>query len=231
MNLSIVIPAYNEEKRIERTLQKIEKYASKNFKNYEIIVVDDCSQDNTSEISLKYENVKILKNSKNMGKGYSVRRGILCAKYELVLFTDADLATPIEEIEKLLFKIKQGHDIAIASRNLKNSIIVVQQAKYRQLMGKTFPLLVRCFILPDFKDTQCGFKLFKTNIAKEIFAKQKSNGFAFDVEVLYLAKKLRCKIAEVPVVWIDQKGSKLNPLKDALKMLIELVKIKEFISN
>ena len=93
-------------------------------------------------------------------------------------------------------------------------------------MGKTFPLLVRCLILPDFKDTQCGFKLFKTNIAKEILAKQKSNGFAFDVEVLYLAKKLGCKIAEVPVVWIDQKGSKLNPLKDALKMLIELVKMK-----
>ena len=225
MNLSIVIPAFNEEKRIENTLQQIEKYASKNFNNYEIIVVDDCSQDKTSEISSKYKNVKILKNSKNMGKGYSVRRGILCAKHELVLFTDADLATPIEEIEKLLFKIKQRYDIAIASRNLKNSIIVVKQQKYRQLMGKTFPLLVRCFILPDFKDTQCGFKLFKTNIAKEILAKQKSNGFAFDVEVLYLAKKLGCKIAEVPVVWIDQKGSKLNPLKDALKMLIELMKI------
>ena len=227
MNLSIVIPAYNEEKRIKNTLTLIENYVSNRFEKYEIIVVDDCSRDKTSEIAKQHKNTILLRNDKNLGKGYSVKRGIISAKYELVLFTDADLATPIAEIEKLLIQINLGYNIAIASRNLKDSKIIVQQPFYRQLMGKTFPLLVRILILPCFKDTQCGFKLFKTS-AKEIFLKQRINRFAFDVETLFLAKKYKFKVAEVPVTWIDQKGSTVSPLKDAVKMMIDLMRIKYY---
>lgn len=222
--ISIVIPAYNEEKRIERSLVEIIDYCKKNFESYEIIVVDDCSTDKTNEIVSKYD-VKILKNGVNKGKGYSVKRGILEAKYSLVLFTDSDLATPIFELNKFINYIKD-YDIVIASRNLKESNIKVKQPFYRQFMGKTFPLLVNLIILKEFKDTQCGFKLFRTDIAKKIVKLQIFEGFSFDVEILFIAKKLGCKIKEVPVVWIDKEGSTLSPIKDAFKMLIDLFKIR-----
>ena len=228
MEISLIIPAYNEEKRIEKSLIEIIDYCKKNFEKYEIIVVDDCSKDKTNDIVTKYKdsNLKILKNVVNKGKGYSVKRGILEAKYPLVLFTDSDLATPIEELKKFIEYIGQGYDIVIASRNLKESNIQVKQPKYRQIMGKTFPLLVNILALSEFKDTQCGFKLFKTDLAKKIVSLQTFERFSFDVEILFIAKKMGYKIREAPVNWIDKEGSTLNPINDTFKMFIDLFKIR-----
>jgi len=225
--ISIVIPAYNEEKRIGKSIKQIVKYLDKKKYSYEVIVVDDGSIDKTIDVVKKAGNkyVKIIKNKKNMGKGFSVKTGILNAKYPLVLFSDSDLATPIEELDKFMEYIK-SYDIVIASRNLKESNIKVKQPVYRQLMGKTFPLLVNLIALGGFRDTQCGFKLFKTDAAKKIVSLQTFNRFSFDVEILFIAKKLGYKIKEAPVVWIDKEGSKVNPIKDSIKMLIDLFKIR-----
>lgn len=225
--ISIVIPAYNEEKRIGKSIKQIVKYLDKKKYSYEVIVVDDGAIDNTIDVVKKAGNkyVRIIKNKKNMGKGYSVKTGILNAKYPLVLFSDSDLATPIEELDKFMEYIK-NYDIVIASRNLKESDIKVKQPFCRQLMGKTFPLLVNLIALGGFRDTQCGFKLFKTNAAKKIVSLQTFNRFSFDVEILFIAKKLGYKIKEAPVVWIDKEGSKVNPIKDSLEMLTDLFKIR-----
>lgn len=223
MEISVVIPAFNEEKRIELTLKKVEQFLSQNFDKYQIIIVDDCSTDNTNKIVSKYKNVQILRNKKNRGKGYSVKRGILNAKYPLVLFSDADLATPIEELGKFMNYIKD-FDVVIASRNLKQSI--VKQTSSRKLIGATFSLLVNLIVLRGFKDTQCGFKLFRTDVAKKIVSLQTLNGFSFDVEILFIAKKLGYKIKELPVVWMNKSGSKVKLIKDSIKMLINLFKIR-----
>lgn len=224
MDISVVIPAYNEEKRIEPALKKIIKYIKKKFRRYEIIVVDDCSTDNTSKIASKYKEIRVLKNKSNQGKGYSVKRGVLASKYPLILFSDSDLAAPIEELQKLI-QYKE-YDVVFGSRNLKESDVQTKQPLYRQIMGKMFPLLVNLIVLRNTKDTQCGFKLFKKKAAEKIFPLQTINGFAFDVEILYIAKKLGFKIKEVPVVWIDQEGSKVNPVKDGIKMLKSLLQIR-----
>lgn len=228
MNLSIVIPVFNEEKRIKKSLFEIISYLknSKIIKNFEIIIVDDNSSDNTFNIVSNFDKkIVVLKNKKNYGKGYSIKKGILNAKYDYILFTDADLATPINEIEKMLIEIKH-FDVVIASRNLKNSKIVVKQPFYRQILGNIFPFIVRFILISNIKDTQCGFKLFKGNVAKKIFKLQTRYRFSFDVEILFIAKKKGFKIKEIPVRWIDKKGSKVNLLKDSTKMFIDLFKIK-----
>lgn len=228
MNISVVIPAYNEEKRIGPTLRQVTAYLKKHFDSYEIIIVDDCSSDGTDAVVAedKDHNVRVLRNDTNRGKGYSVKRGILNAGYPLVLFTDSDLSTPIEELEKFIKYIKDGYDIVIASRNLKESTIKVEQPFYRQMLGKTFPLLVNLIALKGFKDTQCGFKLFKTDAAKKIVELQTFERFSFDVELLFIAIKNGLKVKEAPVVWVDKKGTKVNPLTDGFSMLIDLFKIR-----
>lgn len=227
MQISVVIPAYNEAKRIGPTLKKVMAFLDSRFNKYEIIVVDDCSKDNTSRVVSKYKNnnLRVLRNKKNRGKGFSVKRGILNAKYSFVLFSDSDLATPIKELDKFMKLIKK-YDIVIASRNLKESDIRVKQPFYRQFMGKTFPLLVNLITGVGFKDTQCGFKLFKTRIAKKIVKQQTFERFSFDVEILFIARKMGFKIKEAPVVWIDKEGSTVSPIKDSFKMLIDLFKIR-----
>lgn len=233
MNISVVIPAYNEENRIGLTIKKVVKYLDSKFDKYEIIVVNDCSKDNTLNIVSKYAEslkekkgeIKILNNKINMGKGFSVKKGILSAKYPLVLFSDSDLATPIEELSKMI-KFIDDYDIVIASRNMKDSDVRTKQPKFRTLLGKTFPKLVNLIALKGFKDTQCGFKLFKTSKAKKICSMQKFNRFSFDVEMLFIGKKLGYKIKEVPVVWIDKKGSKLSTIKDSSKMFIDLFRLR-----
>lgn len=193
---------------------------------YEIIVVDDGSTDSTIDVvnSIKNKKIKVLTNKKNMGKGYSVKKGILNAKYPLVLFSDSDLSTPIEELEKFLDHI-DDYDIVIASRNMRGSVIKVKQPFYRQWLGKTFPFLVNLIVLDGFNDTQCGFKLYKTDVAKKVVAFQRLHRWSFDVEVLYIAKKMGYKIKEAPVVWIDKKGSKVNPLADGIRMLFDMFRI------
>jgi len=183
LSISVVIPAYNEEKRIGRTLKAIQKYLDKKKHDYEIIVVDDGSNDKTIEVaksfSSKNKRIKILKNKENRGKGYSVKTGMLAAKKKYVLFSDADLSTPIEELEKFS-KFKEKYDIIIASRALKQSNIKESQPFYRVLMGKTFNLIVNLVLFLGIHDTQCGFKLFSRKSAQEIFKKQTFERFSFD---------------------------------------------------
>jgi len=230
MEISIVIPAYNEEKRIEKTLKKVYEYFKGKKVEFEIIVVDDGSNDKTVEIVEKFSSdrkkIRILKHEKNMGKGAAVKTGILNAKGELILFTDADLSTPIEEFEKLKKKIEKGYDIAIGSRGLKDSKIVIPQPFYRRIIGRIFPLLVRLIVIKDFKDTQCGFKLFKKEAAKKIFSQLKTEGFAFDVEVLAKGKKEGYKIAEVGVLWYNSPRSSVKIFRDSFRMFVSLLKIK-----
>ena len=231
MDLSIIVPAYNEEKRLGRTLEKIRTYFQEKDYAYEVIVVDDGSSDNTvfvasDSLLAKESMLKIVKNEVNRGKGYSVRRGMADAVGELILFTDADLSTPIEEIEKLKLYLSDGFDAAIGSRSIKGSEVKSPQPKYRVLMGKTFNLMVRAVVLRGFIDTQCGFKLFKKNCIENVLPEMKIDGFSFDVEMLYIATRNGYKIKEVPVVWIDYKGSKVNPLYDSAKMFMDLLYIK-----
>ncbi|MGC8977618.1 MAG: dolichyl-phosphate beta-glucosyltransferase [Candidatus Ratteibacteria bacterium] len=233
MEISVIIPAYNEEKRILKTLQRVYNYFKSKNCNFEIIVVDDGSKDKTFDVVMNFANgrkeIKILKHEKNMGKGAAVKTGVLSATGDLVLFTDADLSTPIEEFEKLKKSIEKGYDIAIGSRGLKESKIVIPQVWYRRIIGRIFPLLVRLIVINDFRDTQCGFKLFKNEVSKKIFKELKTDGFAFDVEVLARGKKYGYKIDEVPIVWYNSPESKVSMLKSPLKMLFELKKIKNYL--
>lgn len=226
--LSIIIPAYNEEKRIEKTFEKILDYLSIRSYTWEIILVDDGSTDRTSDKAreiIKDTRLVVIKNPVNMGKGYSVKNGILSSKGEILLFSDADLSTPIEELDKMLLWIEKGYDIVIGSRALPDSFIEMPQAWYRQGMGKIFNFLIRAFFLKDFKDTQCGFKCFKREAAMRIFELQKLTGFAFDVEILLIARKFGFNIKEVPVIWINSDESKVHIIKGSLSMLMELFDI------
>lgn len=225
--LSIVIPAFNEEKRLSKTLSKIISYLKKQNYEWEILVVDDGSTDNTLDRLIEFQDyIKIIQNNKNYGKGFSTRNGILAAKGKYILLSDADLSTPITEVEKLLPALEEIYDIAIGSRALKNSEIKKHQPFYREMMGKTFNKIIKFLLFKDFSDTQCGFKLFKKDIAYEVFKRQKLNGFAFDVEVIYIAKKLRYKIKEIPVVWFNAPNSRVGIFTDSFKMFMDVLRIK-----
>tara|TARA_Y100000294_G_scaffold89767_1_gene83711 strand:- start:4081 stop:4815 length:735 start_codon:yes stop_codon:yes gene_type:complete len=230
MHLSIVIPAYNEEKRIGATLIKISNYLKQQCHDFEIIVVDDGSSDNTLNLLTKYSNnipnFLVLKNELNCGKGFSIKRGILKSRGDIVLFTDADLSTPIEEMEKLLNWLDKGYQIAIGSRDLPGSKIKKHQAWYREFMGKTFNKIIRLILNLDYCDTQCGFKCFKRDAALEIFNSMKFDGFSFDVEVLFIAKQRGIKVKEVPVSWYNSPESKVKIVKDSLRMLWDILKIR-----
>lgn len=226
--LSIVIPAFNEEHRLTPALDSIFVYMQNAGYSYEVIVVDDGSKDKTSELvksrSEYPEKLLLIRQNRNHGKGYAVKLGIERAGGEFVIFVDADGATPIEELEKLQKAIQEGADIAIASRALKESDVV--DHFYRRLLGIAFNTIIRILVINGIKDTQCGFKLFKTDIAKRIFSKLKLIGFSFDVEVLFLAKKLGYKITEVPVSWRAIPGTKINPFTDSFIMFMGVVKIR-----
>ncbi len=229
VDLSIVIPAYNEEKRVLGTLSRIIDYFKNRSEVYEIIVVNDGSIDKTKELIenfSKNNNIKLISYEPNRGKGFAVRTGVLNSKGELILFTDADLATPIEEYEKLLSYIRNGYDIAIGSRALKESKIVIHQPFYREIAGKAFNKVVQLLTVKGINDTQCGFKLFKGDVGREIFSRCKLNGFSFDIEFLFYAKKLNYKIIEVPVIWIHQERSKVKLLRDGFRMLLDLILIR-----
>lgn len=227
--LSIIIPAYNEERKIVSTLARVLKYLSTKHYLWEIILVDDDSIDRTSEAArgmIKDERLTVIKNPVNQGKGYSVKKGVLASKGDIILFSDADLSTPIEELDKMLLWFNEGYDIVIGSRALPESSIEIRQLWYREIMGKTFNLLVRTFVLSGFGDTQCGFKCFKREAALKVFNLQKINGFAFDVEILLIAERLRLKVKEVPIVWINSPESKVHLIRGSFSMLWELFKIK-----
>lgn len=227
MQLSIVIPAFNEAKTIANTVNIVITYFKEKEISIELLVVDDGSKDNTLSIlkSLDFSELKILENGINHGKGYSVRKGVLAAKGDYILFSDADLSTPITEIEKFLEAIKD-FDIVIGSRKLKNSNIKIKQPFYRVVLGHAFSFISNIILLNGIKDTQCGFKMFKRQIGYDIFRKQKLNGFAFDIEVLFIAALFRYSTKEIPVEWYNNRNSKVNPIKDPLLMLKDMFVIR-----
>lgn len=225
--LSIVIPAYNEADRIETSLQKAVDYLGQKDYEYEIIVADDGSTDDTVAIANNFDNkVKAYALPKNTGKGAAVRLGMLKATGEIRIFTDADFSTPIYEIEKIIYSLKNNFDIVIGSRALDYDMVKEHQPFYREFMGKTFNKFVQLMVIKGIKDTQCGFKGFSAAAAEDIFSKTKIDGFSFDVEVLYLAKKAGYRIDEVPVEWYNDDRSKVNPITDSISMLLEIMKIK-----
>ncbi|MFN7170406.1 MAG: dolichyl-phosphate beta-glucosyltransferase [Candidatus Omnitrophota bacterium] len=225
--LSIVIPAYNEENRLPNTLRKIKDYVErKNFRS-EIIVVDDGSTDRTIEVIQKLDipNLKIVSNSTNQGKGAAVKRGVLAARGEYILFTDADNSTPIEELEKFLHRL--GKDkILIGSRYLKGSKIMIKQPKFRIIIGRLGNYLIQKILPIGIKDTQCGFKLFPRMAAQEIFPRQRVKLFGFDFEILTIAKMLGYKIEEIPVIWINSPVSRIRPIRDAFRTFLDLIYVK-----
>src|SRR4030042_6479263 len=227
--LSIVIPAYNEESRLPATLRAILSYCDKNAILAEVIVVDDGSSDSTASVakSIGGSRVIVLKNRVNRGKGFSVHRGLLAASHRLILMTDSDLATPIEELAVLLSWREKNYDIIIGSRNIGRSKARASQSFFRSLLGKAFPFIVNLLVLRGFKDTQCGFKLFTKQAAEQITRLARIQGYCFDVEMLYIGKKLGYRIKEVAVAWIDQPESKLSPLRDGPRMIAELAAIRQ----
>lgn len=228
--LSVIIPAYNEEKRISETLEIIETYLSKQNYKSEILVVDDGSKDNTVNIVKDFSNknpcIKLHQNPGNQGKGAAVKRGMLNALGKYRLFSDADLSAPIVELERLLKWALQGYDVVIGSRNIPDPDVKIEALLKRKIIGRIFNLIVQILILPKFHDTQCGFKLFSAESAMKIFSLQKLSGFSFDVEILYLAEKLNYKIKEVPVNWHHVPASKVSIIKDSIRMFNDIINIK-----
>jgi len=228
---SIVIPAYNEEKRLTKTLRQIHEYRQTQKLNAEIIVVDDGSEDGTAALvesqARDYSPLRLVHYAKNRGKGYAVRQGVQAAQGKNILFTDADNSTPIEELETLAQSMKaRGADIAIGSRYLKESRVKIKQSRSRILIGRIGNALIRFIIIDGIRDTQCGFKLFKHEVAKDIFSRNKINGWGFDMEVLAIANMEKYRIIEVPVSWYNAPDSRLRPIRDAMRTFWELILIK-----
>jgi len=225
LTLSLVVPAYNEESRLPPSLDRMVAYLRNGGPQpAEILVVDDGSKDRTGEIVREAAarlngdgvEIKLVENPGNRGKGYSVRHGMLEARGEWVLFTDADLSAPIEELDKLLEVVRKGnYDGAIGSRALDRALVGKHQPMMRELSGRLFNMAVRLGAGLSYRDTQCGFKLFSRRAAQEIFRRQRLDRFGFDVEILYLAKKLGFQIAETPVRWNDVEGTKVSLLSGA----------------
>lgn len=227
---SIVIPAYNEAERIASTLQRVLNYGGEQGWSLELIVVDDGSSDSTTDIVREYgrksSGVQLLQNPGNRGKGYSVRNGMLHAKGEVMLFSDADLSSPIEEAEKLFAAVENGADLAIGSRWLRTELQTRRQPMHRQLFGRIFNLLLRIVLGLSFKDTQCGFKAFSRRSAEVLFPLQQIERWGFDPELLFLAQRLGFKVVEVPVAWAHREGTRISPLRDGIRMFGEMLRIR-----
>lgn len=227
--LSVVIPAYNEDRRIANTLVKVRGYLDRQDFSSEIIVVSDGCTDLTDQYATQalrnWPNFRLLCRVENKGKGYSVKEGILDSRGRLILFTDADLSTPIEELDNFL-PWADEFDVLIGSRTLPDSNIQVHQSFFREYMGKTFNLFVRLFVLRGIKDTQCGFKLFHRQAALDIFRRIKLAGFGFDVEALYLCRKLGYSIKQIPVIWKNSPESHVHILTSSVEMFRDLFRIR-----
>jgi dolichyl-phosphate beta-glucosyltransferase len=229
-SISIVIPAYNEEERLGPTLDRVLDFAEQSGWNAEVLVVNDGSQDRTADIVRDYAQktgiVRLLDNPGNRGKGYSVRNGVLHATGDIVLFTDADMSSPIEEAPKLLSALMEGADIAIGSRWARSELQTRRQSLMRQFLGRVFNLLLRALLRLNFKDTQCGFKAFRREAAQTVFPLQHIERWGFDPEILFLAHKLGYCIAEVPVRWGHDTRTRINPIVDGSRMVSEMLLIR-----
>lgn len=229
-DISIIVPAYNEYRRLPPTLLDIINYFESKGRNYEIIVVDDGSTDDTPELVEKFARVRseitVIRVPQNCGKGNAVRTGMLNASAPTLLFADADGSTPIAELDRLEAYLGQDADLVIGSRALRSDVTMVRTRWYRKFLGRFFNSLVNLLILPGLADTQCGFKLFKRDVARFLFSHQTSNGFGFDVEILYLARKAGLRIKEVPVNWTNVPNSKVNLLLDSTLMFKDILTFK-----
>jgi len=227
--LSVVIPAYNEEKRLPRTLARVRGYLRDAHPASEVIVVDDGSTDGTAEVVAQWQKempeLRLVSNGRNRGKGYSVRNGMLEARGRVALFTDADLSAPIEEAEKLLAALEAA-DIAIGSRAVDRSLIAVHQSRARELAGILFNWTVRLFTGLRFQDTQCGFKAFAMPEARIIFEQQQIEDFGFDPEILFLAERRGLRSVEVPVRWAHDPATKVHVARDSARMFLDLLRIR-----
>jgi dolichyl-phosphate beta-glucosyltransferase len=230
LTYSVIIPAYNESNRLRPTLDELLRYFEQRNSDAEILVVDDGSRDDTRDIVREYarahSQVVLVENPGNRGKGYSVRNGMLHARGDICLFTDADLSSPIGEAQKLFDAIAAGADIAIGSRWLRADLQTERQPLYRQLFGRIFNLVLRIFLGLNFADTQCGFKAFRREAAQRIFPLQRIERWGFDPEILFLARRLDFSVKEVPVVWAHSEGTRLNPFRDGVRMFGEVLRIR-----
>jgi glycosyltransferase involved in cell wall biosynthesis len=228
--LSIVIPAYNESARIEHALDRVLSCVAERGWDAEVLVVDDGSRDNTAAIvqrwMTQHPRLHLIQNPGNKGKGYSVRNGLLQAAGDIVMFTDADLSAPMEEAQRLLDAIADGADVAIGSRWMDRTRQTIHQPLYRQFFGRCFNWVTRTVMGLPYKDTQCGFKAFKRDAAQIIFRLQTIERWGFDPEILFIARKLKYVIREVPVTWGHDERSRMSYLKDGIKMLEDMARIR-----
>ncbi len=222
--LSIVIPAYNEENRLPKTLPAVAQFVQNQPYHAEVLVVDDGSADDTSQVvtrvAREYPFIQLLQPGRG-GKGHAVKAGMLAARGEYVFFADADWAMPVSELPKFLPPQQNGFQVAIGSREGPGAVRY-NEPGYRHLMGRVFNLLVKVLAVPGFEDTQCGFKCFHQSVVRDLFTRQTINGFGFDVEVLYIAQKRGYHIVEVPIHWYSQPESKVHPVKDTLRMIQDI---------
>jgi dolichyl-phosphate beta-glucosyltransferase len=227
---SIVVPAYNERARIGGTLEQVLRHLREQKWNAEVVVVNDGSRDGTagfvSQFAVDHPEVRLIENPGNQGKGYAVRNGVLNARGKVILFTDADLSSPITEAEKLFTALEKGAEVAIGSRWLDPSLQFQRQPLKRQIMSRAFNLFTRAVLTFPYHDTQCGFKAFTQRAAKMIFPLQKVNRWGFDAEIIYLAHHLKLEVAEVPVAWGNDERSKVHPWRDGFHMGVDTLKIR-----
>jgi dolichyl-phosphate beta-glucosyltransferase len=230
LTYSIVIPAYNESVRIRPTLHEILRHVHEQDWDAEILVVNDGSTDDTAQIVREYgklhPQVLLVENPGNRGKGYSVRNGMLHAAGDILLFTDADLSSPITEAHKLFDAIGRGAEIAIGSRWLQTDLQTERQPLYRQAFGRIFNLVLRVILGLHFADTQCGFKAFRRDAAQRIFPLQRIERWGFDPEILFLARRAGLPVEEVPVLWAHSEGTRLHPIRDGMRMFVEVLRIR-----
>ncbi len=226
--LSIVIPAYNEEARLPESLRAITAFVAQKTYPVEVLIVDNNSTDRTAaiiaEFAAEFPYIRGL-SERTQGKGAAVRAGMLAARGAYRFICDADLSMPIEEVDKFLPPQLEDFDIAIASREIAGAVRY-GEPWYRHLMGRVFNLIVRLFAIPGLQDTQCGFKMFRAEVAEDLFPLQTMNGWSFDVEILYAARERGWRIVEVPIHWYYKANTRISPLRDSLDMFVEVLKIR-----
>ncbi len=228
--ISVIIPAYNEEKRIRESLITIQKYLDEQTYSTELIIVDDGSSDQTSVISKEClngnQNHRIIHYSPNRGKGYAVKKGVLDAEGAYIAFMDADLSTPIDELEPFIKTLQSGYDVVIGTRKNKEAKVCKKQPFFRELLGKGFTLLSNILLVRGISDITCGFKAFRKEAGQDIFRRQLIDNWSFDAETLFLANQLGYKVKEVPVTWYDALGTKVRLGRDVLGSLKGILQIR-----
>lgn len=228
VTLSLIIPAYNEQKIIKKTLQELENFLRKEKYSWEVIVVDDGSRDNTVRIAKKFSDkgVRTVSLAKNSGKGAALREGVRNATGQFIIYMDCDLSVPLKNIDIFLKKLQEGSDLVIGSRRIKGSNIKVHQPLIRESMGRVFTFLTRTILQTNLADFTCGFKGYKTVAAKELFSKGRINRWAYDSEILFLANKKEYRIYQMPVEWMNRADSRVNLKKVVLESFLDLLRIR-----